>query len=353
MGPDPWDRAESAVATTTLPVAWKPVAIPAEHGGWGLLAEPVVLGLVIAPAPAGACLALAALAGFLARHPLRLWLLDRRKGVRYPRTALAERFFLGYAALAALFAGGRHRPGARALLARAPGGGAHRTPGAELRRARAQPRGRARDLGRRRPRRLGGGDRSRRRRAPQCRVGRLGAALAPRDHVGALCAGANPPRPRADRGPGPGPRRAHGRGSRRPRDSRAPPGRPGWRPARSSSCCCAPRGACLPAEAACGRRCWGSRSSASACSRSRCSRSATASASSRDDHSERPSRRTRSSPAAAGPAAREQVELLREARLGAAHRRVLARRRRASRAGAAPSPRSACGTAPARWLEPA
>jgi YwiC-like protein len=86
--------------------AWKTVAFPAEHGGWGFLAEPLVLGLVLAPSPAGACLALAALAGFLARHPLRLWLLDRRKGVRYPRTALAERFFLGYAALAALWLGG-------------------------------------------------------------------------------------------------------------------------------------------------------------------------------------------------------------------------------------------------------
>ena len=83
--------------------AWKPVALPAEHGGWGLLAEPAVLGLVLAPSPAGACLALAAFAAFLARHPLRLWLLDRRKSVRYPRTALAARFFLGYAGLASLF----------------------------------------------------------------------------------------------------------------------------------------------------------------------------------------------------------------------------------------------------------
>jgi hypothetical protein len=87
-------------------VTWKPVALPAEHGGWGFLAEPVVLGLVLAPSTAGACLALAALAGFMARHPLRLWLLDRRKGVRYPRTALAARFFLGYVGLASLlFAG--------------------------------------------------------------------------------------------------------------------------------------------------------------------------------------------------------------------------------------------------------
>jgi hypothetical protein len=90
------------------------VALPAEHGGWGFLVEPVVLGLVLGPSGAGVCLALAALAGFLARHPLRLWLLDRRKHARYPRTALAERFFSGYAVLAlVLLAAGF-------ILARAP-----------------------------------------------------------------------------------------------------------------------------------------------------------------------------------------------------------------------------------------
>ena len=80
-------------------VTWKPAALPVEHGGWGFLAEPVILGLVLAPSGAGLCLALATVAGFLARHPLRLVLTDRRKGARYPRTALDERFFAGYAAL--------------------------------------------------------------------------------------------------------------------------------------------------------------------------------------------------------------------------------------------------------------
>jgi uncharacterized MAPEG superfamily protein len=84
------------------PAAWKSVAIPVEHGGWGFLAEPVALGLLIAPSAAGACLALSALAAFLARHPLRLVWLDRRRDARYPRTVLAERFLLGYASLAAL-----------------------------------------------------------------------------------------------------------------------------------------------------------------------------------------------------------------------------------------------------------
>jgi hypothetical protein len=81
-------------------VPWKAVALPAEHGGWGFLAEPVILGLALVPSAAGACLALAALAGFLARHPLRLLMIDRRKGARYPRTALAERVLAGYAGLA-------------------------------------------------------------------------------------------------------------------------------------------------------------------------------------------------------------------------------------------------------------
>jgi hypothetical protein len=89
-------------ATARPAAGWKPVALPAEHGGWGFLAEPFVLGLVLAPSAAGACLALAALAAFLARHPLRLWLTDRRRGVRYPRTALAVRFSAGYSALALL-----------------------------------------------------------------------------------------------------------------------------------------------------------------------------------------------------------------------------------------------------------
>ena len=83
-------------------VPWRSVALPVEHGGWGFLVEPIVLGLAIAPSLSGLALALGAAAGFLVRHPLRLVLMDRRKGARYPRTALAERFVLGYAAAAAV-----------------------------------------------------------------------------------------------------------------------------------------------------------------------------------------------------------------------------------------------------------
>jgi hypothetical protein len=65
--------------------------LPTEHGGWAFLGEPVLLGLLVAPSWAGAALALAALAGFLARQPLKLVAGDRRRGRRYPRTAAAER----------------------------------------------------------------------------------------------------------------------------------------------------------------------------------------------------------------------------------------------------------------------
>jgi hypothetical protein len=92
-------------AGTATGAPWRSVALPAEHGGWGLLAEPVLLGLVLAPSGAGACLALGALCGFLARHPLRLWFLDRRKQTRYPRTALAELVFSSYVTVAVALVG--------------------------------------------------------------------------------------------------------------------------------------------------------------------------------------------------------------------------------------------------------
>jgi hypothetical protein len=90
-----------ALAAPGPGVALRTLALPVEHGGWGLLIEPIVLGLVLAPSPAGACLSAAALGAFLARHPLKIALADRRRWTRYPRTAAAERIAGFYAALAA------------------------------------------------------------------------------------------------------------------------------------------------------------------------------------------------------------------------------------------------------------
>ena len=70
------------------------VAVPAEHGGWGLTLEPAVLGLLIAPSGAGLCLALAALLGFVARTPLKLVLVDASRHRHMERTRVARRLVI-------------------------------------------------------------------------------------------------------------------------------------------------------------------------------------------------------------------------------------------------------------------
>lgn len=73
--------------------AFRAVAVPVEHGGWGLTAEPVVLGLLIAPGVAGLCIGVAAVLAFLARTPLKVALVDRHRHRYLPRTGLAWRVF--------------------------------------------------------------------------------------------------------------------------------------------------------------------------------------------------------------------------------------------------------------------
>ena len=62
------------VALPSRPEAGPPpttVFLPKEHGSWSLALEPLALGLLAAPSPAGVTLGLAALAGFFARRPLK------------------------------------------------------------------------------------------------------------------------------------------------------------------------------------------------------------------------------------------------------------------------------------------
>lgn len=80
----------------------KTVALPVEHGGWGIALEPVALGLIVAPSVAGIGLAVATMGAFLARHPLKLLAADRRNKRRFSRTETAERFVLLYGMTAAL-----------------------------------------------------------------------------------------------------------------------------------------------------------------------------------------------------------------------------------------------------------
>jgi len=85
---------------TTGPVRLKSVALPAEHGGWSMLGEPLVLGMLVAPSWAGLGVGLLAVGAFLLRHPLKLALADARRHRRGPRTALAVRFVLCYGTVA-------------------------------------------------------------------------------------------------------------------------------------------------------------------------------------------------------------------------------------------------------------
>jgi len=91
---------------------WRAVAIPSEHGGWGLTLEPVLLGVLLAFSWAGVAVGVAAFLAFLVRTPLKLALGDRRRKRSLSRTVLASRIaFVELVAIvslaaAALFAAG-------------------------------------------------------------------------------------------------------------------------------------------------------------------------------------------------------------------------------------------------------
>jgi len=84
-------------------IAIKSLALPSEHGGWGFLLEPLVLGLLVVGSWHGLIFALAVVCAFLVHQPLKIVLKDRLKGRRPPRMVLAERFLTGYIAGAGIF----------------------------------------------------------------------------------------------------------------------------------------------------------------------------------------------------------------------------------------------------------
>lgn len=76
------------------------VALPVEHGGWGMLGEPLLLGLLVAPSWPGLGVGVASAAAFLAHHPAKLVLADLRRGSAHRRTGLALGFLLLYGIVA-------------------------------------------------------------------------------------------------------------------------------------------------------------------------------------------------------------------------------------------------------------
>jgi YwiC-like protein len=67
------------------------VAMPSEHGGWGLTLEPVLLGLLVAWSWAGLLVGVAAFGAFLVRTPAKLVGVDLRRGRRPDRMRVAAR----------------------------------------------------------------------------------------------------------------------------------------------------------------------------------------------------------------------------------------------------------------------
>ncbi len=70
-------------------VRLRPLLVPAEHGAWAFLLEPVVIALIAVPGAGTVLLSLAALALFLSRQPLKVAIDDARHRRRVPRTRVA------------------------------------------------------------------------------------------------------------------------------------------------------------------------------------------------------------------------------------------------------------------------
>jgi hypothetical protein len=81
-------------------VAWRSVALPAEHGGWAWLVGPILLGLLVVPSAAGIFLVLIDVSAYLARTPIKIIWKDLQRGRRYARTAAAYKVLFLYAIVA-------------------------------------------------------------------------------------------------------------------------------------------------------------------------------------------------------------------------------------------------------------
>jgi hypothetical protein len=86
-------------------VRYRTLLLPAEHGSWAFLLEPLALGLLLAPSFGGAAVAASYIAFFLARQPLRVHLLDRlhgRHSARRRAGAIAASLFCAFGVAATL-----------------------------------------------------------------------------------------------------------------------------------------------------------------------------------------------------------------------------------------------------------
>jgi len=78
------------------------IVLPAEHGAWGFLFEPIVLGMAVAATPAGACLGVACVGAFLMRRPLKVFTKTRMPVSQSRKRQIAATAVAGYGLAAAL-----------------------------------------------------------------------------------------------------------------------------------------------------------------------------------------------------------------------------------------------------------
>jgi len=111
--------------TPTLPTAAKPrpafkmksIALPNEHGSWGILFEPLVLGIAVAPSLASPFVALLYIGAFLSRQPLKWYFADLKAKRERPQTAAARMFAFAFLAVGAIgFFGALAFAGVTAML---------------------------------------------------------------------------------------------------------------------------------------------------------------------------------------------------------------------------------------------
>jgi hypothetical protein len=83
------DSSAEAMVGPRAKALWRQVAIPNEHGGWSLTAEPILLGLLVAWSWSGLALGGVAMVAFVARTPLKIMLVDQQRQRWLERTGLA------------------------------------------------------------------------------------------------------------------------------------------------------------------------------------------------------------------------------------------------------------------------
>lgn len=92
----------STIKINRPPVRVKSIALPTEHGSWGLVFEPLVAATAVAASIGSVWVILMVTGAFLARQPLKVLLNDWLMKRRLPQTEIAFKFTLFYGAISAV-----------------------------------------------------------------------------------------------------------------------------------------------------------------------------------------------------------------------------------------------------------